>query len=149
MNAHSPILLDGARLQAAPARFPRDRAMWIDGRDDEGRGGEFDRSSPAHGALATRAPRGGKTPRIVFADADREAALDARAFGAYFNAGGRRDGRGVRAGTVWLDTLMDGTPELPFIACGQSGPGRELGLGAIADYTEENTFHAHGSHRTN
>ena len=36
-------------------------------------------------------------------------------------------GRGVRAGTVWINTFMDGTPELPFGGYYQSGIGRELG----------------------
>jgi acyl-CoA reductase-like NAD-dependent aldehyde dehydrogenase len=48
-------------------------------------------------------------------------------------------GRGVRAGTVWVNTFMDGTPELPFGGFGQSG----LGHSAVADYTEEKTLHVH------
>jgi acyl-CoA reductase-like NAD-dependent aldehyde dehydrogenase len=58
-------------------------------------------------------------------------------------------GRGVRAGTVWVNTFMDGTPELPFGGYGQSGLGRELGHAAVADYTEEKTFHVHNGPRTN
>jgi len=57
-------------------------------------------------------------------------------------------GRGVRAGTVWVNTFMDGTPELPFGGYGQSGLGRELGRNAVADYTEEKTFHVHSGPRT-
>jgi betaine-aldehyde dehydrogenase len=57
-------------------------------------------------------------------------------------------GRGVRAGTVWVNTFMDGTPELPFGGYAQSGLGRELGRGAVADYTEEKTFHVHQGKRT-
>ena len=57
-------------------------------------------------------------------------------------------GRGVRAGTVWVNTFMDGTPELPFGGYGQSGLGRELGQGAVAEYTEEKTFHVHKGPRT-
>ena len=57
-------------------------------------------------------------------------------------------GRGVRAGTVWVNTFMDGTPELPFGGYNQSGLGRELGHGAVADYTEEKTFHVHQGPRT-
>jgi len=52
-------------------------------------------------------------------------------------------GRGVRAGTVWVNTFMDGTPELPFGGYRQSGIGRELGRNAAKDYTEEKTFHVH------
>ena len=72
MNA--PVLLQAPRLQSALARFPRDRAMWIDGRDDRGTGERIERFSPAHGALVTRAPRGGR------ADAERAIAAARRAF---------------------------------------------------------------------
>jgi acyl-CoA reductase-like NAD-dependent aldehyde dehydrogenase len=57
-------------------------------------------------------------------------------------------GRGVRAGTVWANTFMDGTPELPFGGYHQSGLGRELGRRAVEDYTEEKTFHVHTGPRT-
>lgn len=74
MNAQTPILLDGARLAEALARFPRDRAMWIDGRQEKGDGETIARHSPAHGALVTRAPRGRA------ADADHAIAAARRAF---------------------------------------------------------------------
>jgi len=57
-------------------------------------------------------------------------------------------GRGLRAGTVWVNTFMDGTPELPFGGYKQSGVGRELGRNAVKDYTEEKTFHVHSGPRT-
>src|SRR5207344_747724 len=57
-------------------------------------------------------------------------------------------GRGIRAGTVWVNTFMDGTPELPFGGYHQSGIGRELGRNAVKDYTEEKTFHVHTGPRT-
>ena len=57
-------------------------------------------------------------------------------------------GRGVRAGTVWVNTFMDGTPELPFGGYNQSGVGRELGRNAVKDYTEEKTMHVHTGPRT-
>jgi betaine-aldehyde dehydrogenase len=57
-------------------------------------------------------------------------------------------GRKLRAGTVWANTFMDGTPELPFGGYKQSGLGRELGRHAVADYTEEKTFHLHSGPRT-
>jgi betaine-aldehyde dehydrogenase len=57
-------------------------------------------------------------------------------------------GRAVRAGTVWINTFMDGTPELPFGGYHQSGVGRELGRNAVKDYTEEKTFHVHTGPRT-
>ena len=57
-------------------------------------------------------------------------------------------GRGVRAGTIWVNTFMDGTPELPFGGYRQSGIGRELGRNAVKDYTEEKTYHIHTGPRT-
>jgi betaine-aldehyde dehydrogenase len=57
-------------------------------------------------------------------------------------------GRGIRAGTIWVNTFMDGTPELPFGGYRQSGIGRELGRSAVKDYTEEKTFHVHTGPRT-
>jgi betaine-aldehyde dehydrogenase len=59
-----------------------------------------------------------------------------------------RVGRGVRAGTIWVNTFMDGTPELPFGGYRQSGVGRELGRNAVRDYTEEKTLHVHTGPRT-
>lgn len=56
--------------------------------------------------------------------------------------------RGVRAGTVWVNTFMDGTPELPFGGYKQSGLGRELGKRAVEDYTEEKTIQLHQGART-
>jgi betaine-aldehyde dehydrogenase len=56
--------------------------------------------------------------------------------------------RGIRAGTVWVNTFMDGASELPFGGYKQSGLGRELGRNAVADYTEEKTLHFHGGPRT-
>lgn len=57
--------------------------------------------------------------------------------------------RGVRTGTVWVNTFMDGFPELPFGGYRQSGLGRELGLRAVEDYTEEKTIQFHKGPRTN
>ena len=74
MNAQTPIVIDPARLDKALALFPRDRAMWIAGRDDKGSGETIARHSPAHGALVTRAPRGGAH------DVDRAIATARRAF---------------------------------------------------------------------
>ncbi len=44
-------------------------------------------------------------------------------------------GRRVRAGTIWMNTFMDGASELPFGGTKQSGLGRELGRHAVEDYT--------------
>jgi acyl-CoA reductase-like NAD-dependent aldehyde dehydrogenase len=56
--------------------------------------------------------------------------------------------RGVRTGTVWVNTFMDGYPELPFGGYKQSGLGRELGKRAVEDYTEEKTIQFHRGQRT-
>jgi betaine-aldehyde dehydrogenase len=57
-------------------------------------------------------------------------------------------GRNIRAGTVWMNTFMDGASELPSGGCKQSGLGRELGRHAVADCTEEKTLHFHGGPRS-
>jgi acyl-CoA reductase-like NAD-dependent aldehyde dehydrogenase len=77
VNALAPVPLNDRTLQAALSGFPRDRAMWIEGEDVESGGGAtFDRYSPAHGALVTRAPHG------TAADADRAIAAARKAFDA-------------------------------------------------------------------
>ena len=57
-------------------------------------------------------------------------------------------GRRVRAGTVWMNTFMDGASELPFGGYRQSGLGRELGRHAVEDYTETKTLNMHIGGRT-
>jgi acyl-CoA reductase-like NAD-dependent aldehyde dehydrogenase len=57
-------------------------------------------------------------------------------------------GRKVRAGTVWMNTFMDGASELPFGGYRQSGLGRELGRHAVEDYTETKTLNMHVGART-
>ncbi len=52
-------------------------------------------------------------------------------------------GRKVRAGTIWMNTFMDGASELPFGGYKQSGLGRELGRHAVEDYTETKTLNMH------
>jgi len=56
--------------------------------------------------------------------------------------------RGIKAGTVWLNTFMDGYPELPFGGYRESGIGRELGRTAVEDYTETKTVQMHIGPRT-
>ncbi|RWI25661.1 MAG: aldehyde dehydrogenase family protein [Mesorhizobium sp.] len=56
--------------------------------------------------------------------------------------------RGMRSGTVWVNTFMEGYPELPFGGYKQSGLGRELGKRAVEDYTEEKTIQFHRGQRT-
>lgn len=57
-------------------------------------------------------------------------------------------GRKVRAGTIWMNTFMDGASELPFGGFKQSGLGRELGRHAVEDYTETKTLNMHIGART-
>jgi acyl-CoA reductase-like NAD-dependent aldehyde dehydrogenase len=57
-------------------------------------------------------------------------------------------GRRVRAGTIWMNTFMDGAAELPFGGYRQSGLGRELGRHAVEDYTETKTLNMHIGRRT-
>jgi betaine-aldehyde dehydrogenase len=51
--------------------------------------------------------------------------------------------RRVRAGTVWVNSWLEGYPELPFGGFGQSGIGRELGRQAIEAFTETKTVQIH------
>ena len=52
-------------------------------------------------------------------------------------------GRRVRAGTIWMNTFMDGASELPFGGYRQSGLGRELGPDAAEHFTQtKNVFYA-------
>ena len=57
-------------------------------------------------------------------------------------------GRSVRAGTVWVNSFMDGYPELPFGGYKASGLGRELGRDAVAEFTELKTLQLHIGPRT-
>jgi betaine-aldehyde dehydrogenase len=56
--------------------------------------------------------------------------------------------RRIRAGTVWVNTFMDGYPELPFGGYKESGQGRELGRFAIDQFTELKTIQLHVGPRT-
>jgi len=47
--------------------------------------------------------------------------------------------RKIRAGTVWINTFMDGAPELPFGGYKESGLGRELGPHSVEEFTEMKT----------
>jgi len=57
--------------------------------------------------------------------------------------------RGIRAGTVWVNTFLEGHAELPFGGYRESGIGRELGRLATEDYTETKTLQLHLGGRTN
>ena len=56
--------------------------------------------------------------------------------------------RRIRAGTVWVNTFLEGHAELPFGGYRESGIGRELGRFATEDYTETKTLHLHLGPRT-
>ena len=56
--------------------------------------------------------------------------------------------RRIKAGTVWVNTFLEGHAELPFGGVHQSGIGRELGRFATEDYTESKTLHMHLGERT-
>jgi len=56
--------------------------------------------------------------------------------------------RRIRAGTVWVNTFLEGHAELPFGGYRESGIGRELGRLATEDYTETKTLHMHVGART-
>ena len=56
--------------------------------------------------------------------------------------------RRIKAGTVWINTFLEGHAELPFGGYRESGLGRELGRFATEDYTETKTLHMHLGART-
>ncbi len=56
--------------------------------------------------------------------------------------------RRLRAGTVWVNTFLEGHAELPFGGYRESGIGRELGRAAVEDYTETKTVHLRLGGRT-
>jgi betaine-aldehyde dehydrogenase len=57
--------------------------------------------------------------------------------------------RAVDAGTIWVNTFLDGYPELPFGGFKASGLGRELGKDAVQEYTETKTIQLHIGKRSN
>lgn len=57
--------------------------------------------------------------------------------------------RKIHAGTVWVNSFLDGYAELPFGGFNQSGVGRELGRLAVEDYTETKTVQLHTGPRKN
>jgi betaine-aldehyde dehydrogenase len=58
-----------------------------------------------------------------------------------------RAARAIRAGTIWVNSWLEGYPELPFGGFGASGLGRELGRQAIATFTETKTIQLHAGWR--
>lgn len=58
------------------------------------------------------------------------------------------DGAWVEAGTIWINSFMDGYPELRFGGYRESGIGRALGRKALEGYTGTNTVRMHIGART-
>ena len=56
--------------------------------------------------------------------------------------------RSLEAGTVWINTFMNGYPEVPFGGYKESGLGREMGTAAIDEFTELKTIQIHIGERT-
>jgi len=56
--------------------------------------------------------------------------------------------RRIKAGTIWVNTFLEGHAELPFGGYHESGIGRELGRFATEDYTETKTLQMHLGPRT-
>jgi betaine-aldehyde dehydrogenase len=52
-------------------------------------------------------------------------------------------GRALRAGTVWVNTTMDGAPQLPFGGYKQSGAGREKGRAGLEEFLTTKCLHVH------
>jgi betaine-aldehyde dehydrogenase len=56
--------------------------------------------------------------------------------------------RSIRAGTIWVNTFLDGYPELPFGGYRESGIGREFGRFSIDAFTELKSVQMHLGPRT-
>jgi betaine-aldehyde dehydrogenase len=56
--------------------------------------------------------------------------------------------REIRAGTIWVNTFLDGYPELPFGGYKESGIGREFGRFSIDAFTELKSVQMHLGPRT-
>ncbi|TIS42506.1 aldehyde dehydrogenase family protein [Mesorhizobium sp.] len=47
--------------------------------------------------------------------------------------------RAMNAGTIWINTYLDGPPELPFGGVGESGIGREVGRQGVEEFMDIKT----------
>ena len=56
--------------------------------------------------------------------------------------------RAIRAGTIWVNTFLEGYPELPFGGYKESGLGREFGRFSIDAFTELKSVQMHLGPRT-
>jgi betaine-aldehyde dehydrogenase len=50
-------------------------------------------------------------------------------------------GRALRSGTVWINTSIDGSPQLPYGGYKSSGIGREMGQSGLDEFTEVKALH--------
>jgi betaine-aldehyde dehydrogenase len=56
--------------------------------------------------------------------------------------------RALRSGTVWVNTMIDGSPQLPFGGYKASGFGREMGSIGLEEFTQLKTVLFHTGKRT-
>jgi acyl-CoA reductase-like NAD-dependent aldehyde dehydrogenase len=56
--------------------------------------------------------------------------------------------RELRSGTVWVNTTIDGSPQLPFGGYKASGYGREMGNAGLEEFTQIKTVLFHLGKRT-
>lgn len=56
--------------------------------------------------------------------------------------------RKIRAGRIWVNSALQGYPELPLGGYKQSGNGRETGRYGIEEYTELKSIHLHIGHQS-
>lgn len=56
-------------------------------------------------------------------------------------------GRALRSGTVWVNTSIDGSPQLSFGGYKSSGTGRQMGRAGIEEFTELKSLHLRTGHR--
>jgi betaine-aldehyde dehydrogenase len=54
----------------------------------------------------------------------------------------------LRSGTVWVNTMIDGSPQLPFGGYKASGFGREMGNAGLEEFTQVKTILFHSGKRT-
>jgi betaine-aldehyde dehydrogenase len=56
--------------------------------------------------------------------------------------------RALRSGTVWVNTMIDGCPQLPFGGYKASGFGREMGNAGLEEFTQVKTVLFHSGKRS-
>jgi betaine-aldehyde dehydrogenase len=54
----------------------------------------------------------------------------------------------LRSGTVWVNTMIDGSPQLPFGGYKSSGFGREMGNAGLEEFTQVKTVLFHSGKRS-